>query len=1168
MEKLYRLPGAWPYSIAIFLNAFVDLGHKIVIQNTVFQTYSGDTQVVLTALINALILLPFVIFFTPAGQIADRYAKVRIMRLSAWAAVAICMALTGAYHAGWFWAAFVLTLLLSIQSAFYSPAKYGLVKSLFGKSRLAEANGMVQAITIAAVLAGTITFTLVFALRVTSSEAPGATLTQLVPLGWLLVLNSLVEALMLHRLPADEVNARRSPSPWWDHLSGRIARAQLGAVIRQPVLRLSIIGLATFWSVGQVMLATFPAYAKAHVGIDSVLVLQGILAASGVGVALGSALASRLSPNRIETGLIPVGALGVACGLAWLPLLDSAGSQAVNFAFIGLMGGLFITPLNALIQFHAREGELGSVLAANNWIQNLAMLGFLVFTAGAALGGVDSPYLLALVAVMAILGGLYTVVKLPQSLVRFVLAFLLTRHYRVSVQGLENLPAQGGVLLLGNHISWIDWAIVQIASPRPIRFVLLKSVYERRYLKGMLKALGCIPIERGAGAERALDTVAECLNAGEVVCLFPEGAISRTGQLGEFRRGFERACQRADDSVIIVPFYLRGLWGSQFSRSSSKLKALRDAPLHRAVVVAFGAPMPRTTSAAVIKRRIVEQATHSWQRAMAGLPTLPQAWIRSVKRAPRALALTDADDHRFDARGALIASLLMAGQLRQRSRNNDESDWRIGLLLPRDSASAIANMATLLAGGIVVNLNYTASASTLAAMIDRAELTTIVTSRAFLDGLARQGLDVTGSLDERKRLYVEDLAAQPGRLPRLLTRLAVTWLPATTLAARACRATSSEKTAAILFSSGSEGEPKGVKLSHRNILANVQQTSDVLNTQHGDVVLGSLPIFHAFGLTVTQFLPLIEGLPLICHPEMTDAAGIARSIARHRATILCGTPTSLDAIAREPEAHASMLESLRIVIAGGERLDPRARQAFETRFHKPLFEGYGATETAPVAAVNLPDALDVHYAQVQRGGKVGTVGMPLPGTSIRVVDPTTLEELPVDAAGRVLVSGPQVMQGYLDDVQTAEVIVELAGQRWYVTGDRGALDSDGFLTLIDRASRCVRIGEEMISLGEIERAITRTLDDDDIELVAVNLPDSNWEERIVVLSETSLDGPAITRRLRETGLCTPTLPSAWLTVEHLPRLDSGKVDVMAARRLAAANVTVMTRSETDSPNRA
>ncbi|WP_244511427.1 acyl-[ACP]--phospholipid O-acyltransferase [Vreelandella arcis] len=1080
-----------------------------------------------------------------------RYPKVRILRASAWAAVVVSLGITAAYYQGWFWLAFAMTLLLAIQSAFYSPAKYGLVRGLFGKPRLAEANGLIQAVTIGAILAGTVAFTALFETWVTpSAQTPAQLLHQIAPLGWLLVLNSVFQVISLYRLMPDEVQTPATPLTWQRYLQGTALKDNLRIIAHKPVIRLSIIGLATFWSVGQVLLAAFPAYAKDALSIDNTLVLQGILAASGIGIALGSLLASKFSRNRIETGLIPVGAVGVAVGLWCLPLLTTPVSQALNFVFIGMMGGLFIVPLNALIQFHAADNELGTVLAANNWIQNIAMLGFLVLTALFALAGVDSHYLLVLIATVAMVGGGYTIMKLPQSLVRFLLSFLLTRRYRVDVHGLENLPAQGGVLLLGNHISWVDWAMVQIASPRPVRFVMLKSVYQRWYLRWFFKALGCIPIERGAGADNALTAVAEQLNAGEVVCLFPEGAITRNGQLGEFRRGYERACQKANPDVRIVPFYLRGLWGSQFSRSSSKIKELRNSPLHRSVVVAFGKPLPKDTPADVLKLRIFEQATNSWQHAINELPSLPEAWIRSVKRRPGELALSDSLSRPLNAAQALTASLLLAKRIRKLT-----SGQNVGLLLPTSSAGVLTNMATLLAGKTLVNLNYTASQSALASALTQAEIGTVFTSRRFVEKLEKRGLNVNQLLAHTHKVYLEDLQTSISRSERVRTWLAIRLLPGWLLQRLFCQAHDADATAAILFSSGSEGEPKGIMLSHRNLMANIKQTSDVLNTQSDDVVMGSLPLFHAFGLTVTQLLPLIEGLPLVCHPDPTDAPGIAGAVAKHKATIMFGTSSFLRLFVRSSKVHPLMLESLRIVVAGAEKLDERVSSDFTLKFHKPIYEGYGATEIAPVASVNLPDAMGMHYQQIQQGSKAGTVGMPLPGTSFKIVDPDSFAELPTGEAGMILISGPQVMQGYLNDPQrTAAAIKELDGQRWYVTGDKGFIDEDGFLTLIDRYSRFAKLGGEMISLSAVEQAVKAALNDQSTELMAVAIADNHKGERIVLLSEAPLDASAVKAAMRSNGTQPMMIPSHWLTVETLPRLGSGKADFDGAKRLAQAQL--------------
>lgn len=1154
MDKLHRQPGAWPYLIAMFLNAFTDLGHKIVIQNAVFKLYDGPTQVVLTALVNGLMLLPFIFLFSPAGHVADAYSKVRVMRVSAWAAVAITLAIAVAYHAGWFWLAFAMTLLLAIQAAFYSPAKYGYIKTLFGKAHLAEANGLVQATSIVAILTGTFVFSALFETWLDGAvTSPEQLLREVAPLGWLLVGGSVVELCLLYRLADRDRPAATARFAWGDYLRGRQALNNMRAVGERPVIRLSIIGLATFWSVGQVLLAAFPAYAKTTMGIQSALVLQGILAASGVGIVLGSALAGVWSRNRIETGLIPLGALGIAFGLGCLPLFDTALGHALNFVFIGTMGGLFIVPLNALIQFHAREAELGTVLAANNWVQNLAMLSFLLLAAVFALAGLSSGWLLALIALVALLGGLYTVLKLPQSLVRFLLALLMTRRYRVAVHGLENLPAQGGVLLLGNHISWIDWAMVQIACPRPVRFVMLKSIYDRWYLRGLLKALGCIPIQASGGAGGSLDRVAELLDAGEVVCLFPEGAISRTGQLGEFRRGYERACEKARSEVVIVPFYLRGLWGSQFSRSSGKLKELRSAPLHRSVIVAFGRPLPKDTRADVLKRRIFDQTLRSWQHYMQELPTLADAWIDSVRRRPGELAVTDGLGKPLAAAQALAASHALARRMRRLS-----PEPNVGLLLPTSSGGVLANMATLLAGKTVVNLNYTASQEALTSALEQAGIRTVYSSKRFVDKLEQRGLPVGEVLAGYRVVYLEELRQQFGKAELFATWLAIRLLPAAVLRPWLSRAHDPDATAAILFSSGSEGAPKGVMLSHRNIMANLKQTSDVLNTEHDDVVMASLPLFHAFGLTVTQFMPLIEGLPMVCHPDPTDVAGIAKAVATQRATILCGTSTFLRLFVRNRKVEPLMLGSLRVVVAGAEKLGDDVREAFKLKFSKEIYEGYGATETGPVAAVNLPDALDVNYLQVQRGGKIGTVGMPLPGTSLKIVDPATFEELPTGSEGMVLIAGPQVMRGYLNQPdKTAGVIRELDGERWYVTGDKGRLDEDGFLTLVDRYSRFAKIGGEMIGLGAVEQAVRAALADPEADLLAVNLPDAKKGERIVLLADRPLDGDALKRHMLAAG-CNPLMiPGDWLVLEALPKLGSGKADTVTAKRLALAAITTV-----------
>ena len=353
----------------------------------------------------------------------------------------------------------------------------------------------------------------------------------------------------------------------------------------------------------------------------------------------------------------------------------------IDFLLLGVSGGMFIVPLNALIQFHARDDQLGTVLAGNNWVQNVVMLGFLGLTVFFAIYGISSIGLFHLLTITALAGALYTVYQLPQSLVRYVIARVFSSTHRITVLGFENLPGTGGVLMLGNHISWLDWAMIQIACPRPVRFVMHRAIYQRWYLKGFMDFFGVIPIAAGQSKE-ALQQINELLRAGEVVCLFPEGTISRSGQLGEFKHGYERTVEGVDG--IILPFYLRGLWGSRFSRSSEKLQEIRNTRLRGDVIVAFGKPLPMDTPADELKRQVLELSIDTWEHHTQTLDPIPLAWLRSAKRRGNEPCLADASaTTTLSGYKTLTAVIAFSRLIRKRSQEQN-----IGLLLPTSSPAS------------------------------------------------------------------------------------------------------------------------------------------------------------------------------------------------------------------------------------------------------------------------------------------------------------------------------------------------------------------------------------------------------------------------------------------------------------------------------------------------
>lgn len=601
MDSLLKIKGFLPYIAMIFLNAFVDLGHKITVQNTVFKTYDGDALILLTAIVNALILLPFALLFTPSGYLSDKYPKHRVMRVTAWGAVGLTGMITLFYHLGWFWAAFAMTLLLAVQSAFYSPAKYGYIREIAGKERLARANGMAQATTTIAILAGTFLFSVLFELHLAGTAYANERdiLQTIAPIGWFLMAGAVLELCLAYRLPATSQTDEAMRFDWRKYRTGHYLRTNLRTVKSSETIFLSIIGLALFWSIGQVLLAAFPSFAKENLGVLDARVVQGMLACAGIGIMLGSIIAGRVSKNYIETGLIPIGSIGVAICLFILPGLNSPLAHGVNILLLGLLGGMFIIPLNALIQYHAGEHIIGRVLAGNNLFQNTVMLSFLALTVAFSLLEI-SHLLFPLLTVVALAGASYTVFKLPQSVVRFIVAIGARRRCQLEVSGFRNIPETGGVLMVGNPGTGLDWAFAQIASPRPLRFVLDQTRSRQWRLRKFLDFIGAIPVS-GADDKAAVAAIAALIKKGEAVCLFPEDFPGRSGQLEALQRAGANEAQAVADAGtgVILPFHLQDLAPDQGGAGKAK------------VAVAFGEPLPMDTGADELQRRIQALATAS-----------------------------------------------------------------------------------------------------------------------------------------------------------------------------------------------------------------------------------------------------------------------------------------------------------------------------------------------------------------------------------------------------------------------------------------------------------------------------------------------------------------------------------------------------------------------------
>ena len=534
-----------------------------------------------------------------------------------------------------------------------------------------------------------------------------------------------------------------------------------------------------------------------------------------------------------------------------------------------------------------------------------------------------------------------------------------------------------------------------------------------------------------------------------------------------------------------------------------------------------------------------------WQTYPSKLDPIHVAWLKSAKKSKTAFAVADIEGVEISHIKFITGVLLFSKKIKSYS-----PEQNIGLLLPSSGGGAIASIAILSLGKTLVNLNFTAGKKALNSAATQAEVKHIYTSRKFLDKMLERGIDLASYFPDSKLLMLEDIKEEISTLSRITTLLKAIILPASIIRNSYFKDVSMNDTAAILFSSGSEGSPKGVKLSHSNIAANAKQASIELGAVDSDVIMSTLPTFHAFGFAITTLMPLSEGIPIVCHADPKDVTTIASGIQKYSGTILVGTPTFLRMYSINKKVTSESMQSLRLVVAGAEKLRTEVREGFEAKFKIPVYEGYGTTETSPGASVNLPDI----KAPYKLRNRPGTVGKAFSGTEFRIVDPDSLESIPTGEDGLILIGGPQIMKGYLKmPEKTAEVIEVIDGYRWYRTGDKGHLDKDGFLTIVDRYSRFAKIGGEMISLTIVEEEILDACNDNELEIAATCLPDQRKGEKIILLATNNLDKNKLKKLLSVANVNPLYHPAQIIMVKEIPKLGSGKTDFGVTKKIALVN---------------
>ena len=1078
---------------------------------------------VLVTLASAVFIGPFFILSGLGGQWADRYDKALMARRLKFAEIFAAGTAVLGFLLHSVPVLFVALGLFGTIAALFGPIKYGILPDHLKREELPAGNALVEAATFLAILLGTIAAGAASAMG-GSGLLFGALVMGFAILCWL-------SARMIPPTGEGAPDLRVDPNV------ARSTYALLRDLWADTRLWRGSLTVSWFWLVGVVVLSLLPVLVRgAFNGTETVITL--LLALFSIGIAVGSGLASWLASGRIVLLPTPVGAvlmglfgLDLAWTIGYLPAppAEAIGPLAflrtghglrtgIDFLGLAISGGLYIVPSFAAVQAWAEKAMRARIIGAVNVMTAAFMVAGTLALAALQGAGLTIASLLAVVAVLNLIVGAVVFATLPTSPFRDALSILFRAFYRLEVRGFDNLAAAGpNAIVALNHVSFLDAPLaLSLLDQEPV-FAIDSGIAQRWWVKPFLRVTKAMPLD--PTRPLATRTLINAVKGGETLIIFPEGRLTVTGSLMKI---YDGAGLIADKSgAMVVPVKLDGLERTVFSRLSRGQVRRRWWPKVTVTVM----PPVRLTVDPALKGKARRQAAGA---ALYGI-------------------MSDLLFRTADTDRGLMAALIEAGELHGWRRNALEDPvggrlsygrlvmganilgrklmplapegGRIGLMLPNANGAAVTLFALASAGRVPAMINFSAGPANVLSACKAAEVNRILTSRAFIDK-GRLGSLVEAIRGSVELIYLEDVRATVTTGDKIRGFLA----PRRPLVARA-----GEDPGAVLFTSGSEGTPKGVVLANRCMLANVAQVAARIDFGPMDKVFNVLPVFHAFGLTAGLVLPLVSGVPVYLYPSPLHYRIVPELIYGSNSTVLFGPDTFLTGYARA--AHSYDLRSLRYVVAGAEAVKETTRKTWAEKFGLRILEGYGVTECGPVVALNTP-----------MFNRFGTVGRILPGIETR------LEPVPgIEEGGRLSLRGPNIMLGYLRADKPG--VLEPPPGGWHDTGDIVAIDPMGFVTIKGRAKRFAKIAGEMVSLAGIE-ALAADLWPDRPSAVAA-VPDPRKGERLILFTqEKGATRAAYQTFAKGRGASDVAIPAEVVVLEAIPMLGTGKIDQVAVIKLA------------------
>ncbi|MEA4863755.1 MAG: AMP-binding protein [Victivallaceae bacterium] len=717
-------------------------------------------------------------------------------------------------------------------------------------------------------------------------------------------------------------------------------------------------------------------------------------------------------------------------------------------------------------------------------------------------------------------------------------ALILTHTiYRVVLFNTQRIPDNSGALLMANHVSILDALILLCATPRRIQFMIHESFFEPWPLRLIFKIFGVWKVPGRGKAKEMLqlrENLRRALLNGELVTVFPEGKVSPNGIMQTFRGSIDELLGPVD--VPVIPIWLGLLHGPLLNIDQGKLRLNKVLYYPMLASISVGNPIDRHLSGFEMRQVLHEMGAEvEMGRQYREMPIHYQL-LRNARLFPFERTYCDAKEKGVPDFMMALKALILSRKIRKLA---PETEKYVGVMLPNCTTAAAAIFAVLFADRTPALVNYTSGAAIRRKALEKACVKTVLTSRKFLDKLKLE--------KEPGMVCLEDMASTVTSWDKVGMMLALAMLPRRTLGWLFSRKSYKDvfRTAILLFSSGSSGVPKGVMLSHRNINCDFFSFFRVIGWSRKDRLLGNLPLFHAFGLTVGFWVPTMARSQVVFVPNPLDAAFTGEAIQQHKLTMIMATPTFLQTYMRR--CTREQLSTLRLTITGGEKLRRDIAENFRRLTGLAVVEGYGCTELAPIVSINL--ALN-SFELGREAGRPGSIGVPMPGLFVKIVNQETGKMCQPDEEGVLLVKGGVVMQGYLNDPEaTSKVIIN----GFYNTGDIASMDERGYITITGRLSRFSKISGEMVPDELVELHLNELLAAEGRVLAVTSVADEKRGERLVVIHAVpELDAAALTEELRTKGL-----PNLWIPrkedfhlVQAIPLLGSGKIDLQALKAVA------------------